>query len=100
MTSLDPKLFPVALEVEVSRYFEEMFTYSVVRVDDPSDRLRLEAGLIAALAVDPKPIPSERWLGHYSPVVAIQESGLWNRNHVHGLPVSSEDWALLCGLAS
>jgi hypothetical protein len=87
--------FDPELETAISVRFAETFTFSVVRVDRLSDRLRLEAGLIASLASEPVAPPSETWLGHFSSVKAIQESGLWNKIHVGGTPLAVADIELL-----
>ncbi len=86
---------PPLLEMAITQRLVENFRFSVVRIDSQLDRLRLEAGLIASLAFDPERRPSGDWLGRKSPVTAISESGLWNVNHVKGLPLSPEDFAFL-----
>ncbi len=95
LTSLEPKTFPVVLEQEISHYFEANFSFSVIPVDKKDDRLRLEAGLIASLGRERWVSASEHWLGRSSPVDAICSSGLWNRNHVGGSPLSDTDFELL-----
>jgi len=50
-----------------------------------SDRAFIEQNAIALVsnygkdAIDPR---REEWLGHHSPVTDIEQSGLWNINHV------------------
>ena len=87
--------FEPALETAISARFAETFTFSVVQVDDVSDRLRLEAGLIASLSSDPLATPSELWLGYHSTVQAVRKAGLWNKLHVGGTPLSVVDFELL-----
>jgi hypothetical protein len=87
--------FDPELEEAISARFVKTFTFSVFQVDDVSDRLRLEAGLIASLASDPAVTPSEHWLGHHSTVESIRGSGLWNRLHVGGAPLPHTDFELL-----
>lgn len=94
-TGLDSVLFSDDLEREISRRFADYFTFSVVRVDCKEDRLRLEAGLIGALSAEPHTEPSAGWLGHHSCVDAIRSSGLWNRQHVGGPVLSTNDLGLL-----
>lgn len=80
------------LEEAVSKRFAQTFSFSVIGIDDKDDRLRLESGLIASLASGPYGVSSEHWLGRHSPVEAIRVSGLWNKNHVDGIPLSLMDF--------
>lgn len=89
------KDFGTELEDAISARMIQTFTFSVLRVDDLADRLRIEAGLIASLAANDAAFPSELWLGHHSPVGEIQATGLWNQKHVSGALLSREDFALV-----
>jgi hypothetical protein len=87
--------FGTELEKAISTRFAVTFTFSVVRIDEMSDRLRLEAGLIASLSSETAVPPSSNWLGHHSTVAAVRAYGLWNKNHVGGIPLSVTDLELL-----
>lgn len=82
------RLEELAMERRVSDYIREL-PFLWVDVDDEpgpeSDRAYLERNAIALVSnfgresIDPR---DEEWLGYYSPVEEIRESGLWNINHV------------------
>lgn len=73
-------------ELEMERRVSD---YLWVKIDDEpgpeSDRAYIERNAIALVSnvggesIDPR---AEDWLGHYSPVTDIRDSGLWNINHV------------------
>ena len=92
---VDSDQFDPELESLISARFAETFIFSVLRVDEVSDRLRLEAGLIASLSSEPAAPPSKNWLGHHSTVRVVRESGLWNKHHVGGTPLAFADFELL-----
>ncbi|UWG47426.1 Uncharacterized protein HSRCO_1139 [Halanaeroarchaeum sp. HSR-CO] len=82
------RLEELEMERRVSEYLRDL-PFLWVRVDDEpspeSDRAYIERNAIAMVSnVGGKSIDSrnEKWLGHYSPVRDIRESGLWNINHV------------------
>jgi len=82
------RLEEVELERRVSEYIRGL-PFLWVDIDgEPgpeSDRAYIERNAIALVSnfskasIDPR---SEEWLGHHSPVPAIEQSGLWNINHV------------------
>jgi len=82
------RLAEASLEREVSTYIGQMPFLWINVPDEPSrssDRAYLELNSIALLSnferpsIDP---PSPKWLGLQSSKRTIQESGLWNTNHV------------------
>ena len=83
------------VERRVSQFIGAMpFTW--LRVDDPpgpeSERGFIERSSIALLSnVGKEPIdsPSAEWLGRHSGREPVRASGLWNNNHVEGLPAPS-----------
>jgi hypothetical protein len=94
------------LEAAVSRY---MGRTSVIwlPIDDPpsaeSMRGYIERNSIALLSnfgrERPIDAPSAEWLGQWSPIERVRQSGLWNRNHVDQFP-SEEFVGLLAHLVS
>jgi len=71
------------VEKEVSKLLMEKFSFRYIKVDDRDERLELEERLISTLAkVSPKYI-SPNWLGQFSPIKEIRESGLWNARHIN-----------------
>lgn len=82
------RLDELELERQVSEYLRDLPFLWVKVDDDPgpeSDRAYIERNAIALVsnyAKDSIDARDEDWLGHYSPVPEIQDSGLWNINHV------------------
>ena len=80
------------LECAVSDYIGNMSVLWVNVDDEPgpsSDRARIEVGAIVSLSNRNRPLidpPSAGWLGHDAQRVEIQESGLWNVQHVDETP--------------
>jgi len=82
------RLAELEMERRVSDYLRDL-PFLWVKIDDEpgpeSDRAYIEQNAIALVSnVEDESIDSrdEDWLGHYSPVTEIRESGLWNINHV------------------
>lgn len=51
-----------------------------------------ESRLIVTIAQCSECKPSHNWLGRYSPVKKIRESGLWNIQYVGGDPLNQKDF--------
>lgn len=82
------RLEELEMERRVSDYLRDL-PFLWVKIDDEpgpeSDRAYIERNALALVSnLDKEPIDSrdEEWLGHHSPVEDIQESGLWNIDHV------------------
>ncbi|GAB3328346.1 hypothetical protein [Haloplanus salinarum] len=82
------RLDELEMERRVSEYVRDL-PYLWVDIDDEpspnSDRAYIERNAIALVSnYGKESIDSRReeWLGHYSPVTDIEQSGLWNINHV------------------
>lgn len=82
------RLEELELERRVSEYIRDLPFLWVDIDDEPgpeSDRAYVERNAIALASnfkkesIDPRP---ENWLGHHCPVTKIEQSGLWNINHV------------------
>lgn len=67
----------ISIEKEVTDYLRNNFTFTCFEVIDQVLRLRLEKAIIATLNLQHDFYPSNDWLGRFSPVARIQESGLW-----------------------
>ncbi len=87
------------VEVAVSEALRDRFTFCCLRVDDASERLDLERGLIARLAKHLIGAPSESWLGHHAISPAIRSSGLWNTLPTGSVPIDGEGIDRLVRLA-
>ena len=81
-----------AVEKDVNLWLQEKFLFCCLPVPIESDRLALEAWLIATLSACNNCHPTSHWVGYYSPEETIRLSGLWNVDHVNKCyePVASE----------
>lgn len=86
------RLDELEMERRVSEYLRDL-PFLWVKVDDEpgpeSDRAYLERNSIALVsnyAKESIDARDEDWLGHFSPVPEIQDSDLWNINHVGETP--------------
>jgi hypothetical protein len=67
------------IENDVTQYMCTNFSFTVLRIDEASERLRVECGLLSTLFQCHDCGPSTNWLGKFHPTRAIiRESGLWN----------------------
>ena len=80
-----------SVEVIVSKYIREHFTFAVVRVDERTQRLRLESKMISTISLCDACRPSAEWLGLFSPKDKIRASGLWLVNELYKEPLSVGD---------
>jgi hypothetical protein len=80
-----------AIETVVSDYIRNHFSFVVIRVDDKKDRLTLESKMISTLSLCDGCLPSAQWLGLFSPIKKICESGLWLVNELYKEPLSPRD---------
>jgi hypothetical protein len=86
-----------AIEVTVSKYIQEHFTFIVFRVDEKTQRLGLESKIISTASLCDKCRPSPQWLGLSSPKDKICTSGLWLVNELYKEPLSTQDLEILRG---
>jgi hypothetical protein len=71
----------------VSRELASRFTFRCIRVMAATDRLAMESGVIASLALCTVCGPSSAWLGRYSGEHRIRDSGLWQTQHLNASPL-------------
>ena len=77
------------VEIKVSDYIQNSFSFIGIPVDQKTDRLTLESQLISIISLCKKCGSSDTWLGNYSPKKKIWESGLWQVNELHKAPLSA-----------
>lgn len=70
------------IEQQVSKHMNEKLSFAVISVDDKKERLDYESYLIHTISADKTCKQSESWLGNYSPVKKIRESGMWLVNEL------------------
>lgn len=86
-------------ENRVTDYIKSNFTFVIIpKLTDERKRTRLEEGLIATFAQSDDKIISENWLGKYHPDNKIRNSGLWNIQHINGMPLSDEEVKFIEGI--
>lgn len=81
--SLTNPEYELQIEKKISEYIQENFSFAVIEVGEKEDRLRLESRLISEVSLCDECVPSDKWIGRYSPKVKIQESGLWLVNELY-----------------
>lgn len=81
------------VEEAVSQYITSNLSYSVIGVT--TDALALEQRCIGTVSRCSICAPSLQWLGRHSPKLQIQESGLWQVQHLYCNPISAGHLKLL-----
>ena len=68
------------IEAEITRIMRDRFAFRFIEIDDEKERIGkngLEKEYIATASGCQQCTPSETWLGRFSPVARIRDSGLW-----------------------
>lgn len=86
------------IEHKVSEYIQQNFSFCVLEVPSKEERMYLESRIVSTVAACQECGPSEHWLGKSSPVLKIQNSGLWQVNELYKEPLSSDDMRRLVEL--
>lgn len=79
------------IEQAVSQYLRTHMTFSVFEVESSEQRLRLEAGIIAALHRGKDFAASGSWLGRSSQEPEIRESGMWLKQGLDAAPLTEAE---------
>jgi len=83
-----------AVERQVTKYIQNHFSFVVFSVADKSERLALEAAMIASVS-QCECKASAAWLGNSSSVKQIRESGLWLVQHLQGSGLTNQQMQCL-----
>jgi hypothetical protein len=83
------------IEMEVSRYIQDNFSFVVFEVDDKIKRLSIESKLISTISLCDECNQSYGWLGNNSTKSKIVDSGLWLVNELYKTPFTSHEIAEL-----
>lgn len=83
------------IEKDVTNYLVNNFSFVVIRIDDKSNRIDLESKIISTLSLCLQCSPSKHWLGNYSPIDKIKNSGLWLVNELYKKPLSDKELSKL-----
>jgi hypothetical protein len=78
-------------EEEVSQYIKNNFSFAIFEVKSKNDRLNFESKIISTISLCENCKPSSHWLGEYSPIQKIKESGLWLVQGLYKTPLNTED---------
>lgn len=70
------------VEGRVTEYMQKNLSFSVIEIEEMEERFKCEAFLIKALSKTKDFKPSNNWLGLFSPINKIKESGLWLVNEL------------------
>ena len=80
------------VEEKVSEYMRIHFSFATIEVNGEADKLLLESRLISTISrCNECSKPSLKWLGNYSPIPKIRESGLWLVNELYKEPFSDSE---------
>jgi hypothetical protein len=85
------------VELRVSEYMRQHFSFAVIAIAHKEERLRLESRLISTVSLCTECAPSASWLGTFSPKAKIRESGLWIVNELYKEPLDEADFTALVG---
>ena len=80
------------LERLISYYMIERFEIVCFEVMETKERVRLEEGLISTLIKDENFKSSKKWLGNYSPMEVVRESGMWIKKGVINKEFTSNEF--------
>ncbi|MEG2411514.1 MAG: hypothetical protein RSA29_07395 [Clostridium sp.] len=79
------------LEERISKHLKDKLTFTCIRVDDNSDRARLEDGIISTLNNDETFYPSNEWVGRFSTEIEIRNSGMWLKQGLDAEVLNAEE---------
>lgn len=88
------------IEHQVTSYIQANFSFSTFQIDHEEERLGMESMLIGTVSLCDICPPSGTWLGKFSPIHKIRESGLWLVNELYKTPLTESAFDRLKRLAS
>ena len=80
------------MEMEVSKYIRENFMFALLEVPTKEERLELESKIISTVSWCDECGPSQMWLGNFSPVEKISQSGLWLVQGLNKTALDDDDY--------
>lgn len=81
----------LAVEEEVSDYLARNLTFVALPVERKEDRITVERGLLATVALCGDCHPSAGWLGRSHRNSTIRHHGLWNIQGLTGQPLTVDE---------
>jgi len=82
------------VEEMITRIIRERFSFRFIILESQAERMGskgLESSLIGTLSHCKLCKPSANWIGNYSPLQKIRESGLWLVQHLKAEPINEKD---------
>ena len=92
------KAYQQSIESKVTKYIQENFFFCVLELADKDERMMMESRLISTVSGCSICRSSPKWLGKYSPVDKIRQSGMWQVQELYKQPLSDLEFARLKGL--
>lgn len=83
------------VEKLVTQTIQSSFRFIVFRVEDKNERMMWKDRIISTVSLCSECQPSKGWLGNYSPVEKIRESGLWNVQGLYKDVMSGREYETL-----
>lgn len=83
------------IEIQVSKYIRNNFSFCVFEVQRKKERLEIEAKIISTVSWCNECSQSPNWLGNFSPKKKIVQSGLWLVNELYKTPFDATGLAKL-----
>ena len=80
------------IEKKVSERIQGTFSFTVFEVPEKDKRLKFESKLISTISLCEECYPSKDWLGLFSPLDKIRESGLWQVNELYKNPLNENEF--------
>lgn len=88
----------IEVEEEISEILQNNFYFRFIEIENQNERMGtrgLESCLIGTIASCTYCRPSKNWLGKYSPVKKISDSGLWLTQHISSYPLDDSSGKIL-----
>lgn len=87
-----------SIESEITRILRENFSFRFIVLDVQVPRMGskgLESSLIGTVAHCSVCRPSKNWLGNFSPIAKIRETGLWQIQHLKAESINETDMRVI-----
>lgn len=89
------KAYQQFIESKVTKYIQENFFFCVLELGDKEERMMMESRLISTVSGCKICGSSPKWLGNFSPVDKIRQSGMWQVQELYKQPLTESELARL-----
>jgi hypothetical protein len=83
------------VEKKISQYIQENLSFSILEITSKDDRMYFEARLIGTVSGCNECVPSDSWLGQFSPKEKIRISGLWQVMKLYSEPLDESELSFI-----